>query len=529
MASILIKRRASLLQQALCAAATGVFSAGLQATVVSATLYPSHAEVIWEEGYAVTGGANVIEIGELPVSLQSRDLQVQIQGEPEATITQVQVVRVEREDFVAGETRRLQNEIQVVNRRIQTNRDDSKAWQQQVTLMTHSAEQPGERAVSELTDMAAMLQETTQHALTQIRNISEQIVNHQAEKDRLEREIAQLRQHSKASKTVRLRIQSPEAGELMTRLAFQTTNANWRSEYNARLDTELEGRPGGEINLEHLAVVQQTTGIDWNGVTIRLSTANAMRGTAMPELSPWVVSTGNPAKYARSAMAAPEAMVASSLDQSALLERQSAFTEHYRIPRPVDIPSDRSAQRLTVAQHAIAVDLATWATPTLDPTGYLHATGVFDSDAPVPAGLVTLYRDSQSVGQARLPQLANGSTFSLGFGVDDGVAVRVVNELEHTAQEGVWKSENIQRRQNRFEITNHHQGAIHVRIFDRMPVSQQDNLTVKPLEITQPVEHEIDDKKGVMAWDRAVPPGKTLHLKSGFEVRVPEGKKLPKL
>lgn len=529
MTSISTQPQSAIFQRALLATAVALGSTGLQANVVSATLYPSHAEVHWEETHAITGGTSVIEIDDLPVSVQARNLQVRIQGIPQARIAQVQAVRVERDDYVADETRRLNSEIHTVNQRIQAAQDDIRAWQQQVTLMTRSAEQPGEREASELTDMATMLQETTRNALTKIRQLGERVVSSQAEKDRLLRELAQVKQNSKASKTVRLRIQSPEAGQLMTGLTFQTTDASWRSEYNARLDTELEGRPGGEITLEHLAVVQQTTGLDWSGVEVRLSTANARQGTAMPEPSPWIVSTGKSAKYARSAMSAPEAMASSSSDQSAVLERQSAFTEHYRIPRPVDIPSDRSAQRLTVAQHAIAVDLATWTTPVLDPTGYLHATGVFESDAPVPAGPVTLYRDNQSVGQAGLPQLSNGTPLSLGFGVDDGVTVKVINELEHTAQEGVWKSENIQRRQNRFEITNRHRGAIQVRVFDRMPVSQQDDLIVKPLEITEPVERQVDDKKGVMAWDRAVAPGETLSIQSGFEVRVPEGQALPRL
>jgi len=517
-------------RRTLFATAIVLCSTSSQADVVSATIYPSHAEVTWEESHSIKAGTGIIEIGELPVSLQARDLQVRIQGIPGASIAQVQVVRVERESFVADETRHLQREIQNVSHLIQADEDDIRAWRQQITLMTQSASQPGERSASELADMAEMLQQTTRQALSQIRKTGKRIEKDKAQKNRLERELAQVRQTAMASKKVRLRIQSPEAGELLATLTFQTTNASWQSEYNARLSTELEGRPGGEITLEHLAVVQQTTGIDWSGVEVRLSTANARQGSAMPEPSTWVVSTGNPVAYGRSDMAAPEAMIASSsLGQSSVRERQSPFTEHYRIPRPVDVPSDRSSQRLTVAQHTIAVGLATWTNPVLDSTGYLHATGVFESDAPVPAGLVTLYRDNQSVGQARLPQLASGTRFSLGFGVDDGVTVRVVNELERTSQEGVWNSENVQRRQNRFEITNHHKGAVQVRVFDRRPVSQQDNITVEPLEITQPVERAIDDKKGVIAWNRVIPPRETLHLKSGFEVRVPEGQKLPKL
>src|SRR5699024_8471233 len=107
--------------------------------------------------------------------------------------------------------------------------------------------------------------------------------------------------------------------------------------------------------------------------------------------------------------------------------------------------------------------------------------------------------------------------------------VEVINELERSGEEGIWKSENVQRRQNRFEVTNHHKQAVQVRILDRLPVSQEDILTVKPLDISEPVRRDVENKKGVLAWDRKVPAGETVSVQSGFEVRVPEGTSLPRL
>lgn len=512
------------------AVAIALFPLAAQAEITSATLYPSHAEVTWQENHSIRSGSGVLEIDGLPVSLQEQGLQVALSGVPGTTIQQVQVERVEQAEFVAAETRRLQGELAEVENRIQAHEDDIRAWNQQVALMTNAANQSPDMSASELNELAVAVKDTTHQALTQIREIRKAMSEEVAKRDQLQRSLNQVQQNVRASKRVKLRYQAPEAGDLTAHLVFQTPEASWRSEYNARLATEIEGRPGGEISLEHLAVVQQTTGADWEGVELRLSTANARRGTAMPDLSSWVVRMGGAAAYARSALSKSDAVMESAAQQpAAVVERQSRFTQSYRLAQPVDIPSDRSAQRLTVAQHAIPAELATWTTPVLDPTGYLHATGSFEFDAPVPAGPVTLYRDGQSVGKASLPELADGQEVSLGFGVDDGVSIKVVNELERTGEEGVWSSENVQRRQNRFEITNHHQGAVQVRVFDRLPVSQQDDMTIKPLEITEPVDRQVDDKKGVMAWDRAVPPGDTISIQSGFEIRVPEGQALPRL
>lgn len=504
------------------------------AEITSATLYPSHAEVTWEEREQVSSGTGTLTIEGLPISLQDQSLQVGLNGISGWQIQQVQVSRMEQAEFVSDETRRIRKELAEVASRIQEQEDSIQAWSQQVTLMSKAANSPHELSASELNDMAATLKDTTQSALAEIRAIRARMADDIALRDRLNRELAQVKQGAKATKQVRVRYQVPKTGELQVTLKFQTPEARWRSEYSARLKTELKDQSGGEVALEHLAVVQQSTGIDWKGVDLRLATANARRGTEMPPLHSWVVNPEQPVAF-RSKASAPmadmqaDSLVGMEMGNAAVVERQSTFTQNYRLPHPVDVPSGNSGQRLTVAEHAIPVEVATWTAPVMDTTGYLHATGKFQSESPLPAGRLTLYRDGQSVGQARLKALTNGEELTLGFGVDEGVRVAVVNELERTGEEGVWKSENVQRRQNRFEITNHHSQPVQVRVFDRLPVSQKDILTVKPLEISEPVQRDVDDKKGVLAWDRQINAGETLTLKSGFEVRVPEGTALPRL
>lgn len=500
------------------------------AEVTTATLYPSHAELTWEESAKVTFGPGTFEIAGLPVSLQDQSLQVVLEGIAGSQVEQVQISRVEQAEFVAGEARRIRDELTAVTQRIQEREDSIRAWNQQVTLMSMAAESPHELSASELNDMAAALKNTTQSALSEIRAIRAKMTDDIALRDRLMRELSQVKQGARATKTVRVRYLVPQNGELQVNLKFQTPEASWQSEYNARLKTEREGKPGGEMMLEHLAVVQQSTGTDWEGVELRLATANARQGTAMPPLYSWVVSPEAPQAY-RSKSSSPmaEMQMESAKQAGAVVERKSTFTQSYRVPRPVDIPSGASGQRLTVAQHKIPVEVATWAAPVMDTTGYLHATGTFKADAPIPAGRVTLYRDGQSVGESQLQELTDGEELGLGFGVDEGIRIAVVNELERTGEEGVWNSENVQRRQNRFEITNHHSKAVQVRMFDRLPVSQNDILAVKPLKISEPVERDVDDKKGVLAWNRDVPAGETVTIESGFEVRVPEGTELPRL
>ncbi len=504
------------------------------AEITKATLYPSHGDLTWQEVQTVNQGSGIVTIEHLPISLQDQSLQVSISGLNGFRIQQIQIGRVEQTGYIAEQTQRLQEELTNVQERIQAKEDAMRAWNQQVILMTSAAENPHELTASELNDMATALKQTTQDALVEIRSIRIQMREDTALQDRLQRELAQAHQTARASKTARIYYQAPASGMLNITLRFQSNEASWRSEYNAYLQSQSAGQTDGELTLQHMAVVKQTTGVDWSDVELELSTANARRGTSMPPISSWVVQPELSQQFERE-MDASAPLFKSRAESGAIadslpsVQRQSTFTQSYRLPQPVTVLHGDGDQRLTVAEHALAVKAAVWTAPATDPTAYVHATGLFKAEAPIPAGPVQLFRDGQSVGRSQLPELTDGEELQLGFGVDEGTRVAVINEIERSGEEGIWKSENVQRRQNRYEITNHHNEAITVRVFDRLPVSQLDILTVKPLTISEPVELDVDNKKGVLAWNRDIPAGQTISVQSGFEMRVPEGNELPDL
>jgi hypothetical protein len=68
-------------------------------------------------------------------------------------------------------------------------------------------------------------------------------------------------------------------GDVTIRLEYQVAAARWAPSYVARID-------GERANVQLRAVVAQQTGEDWNGVELRLSTAEPEQFTQLPELLP---------------------------------------------------------------------------------------------------------------------------------------------------------------------------------------------------------------------------------------------------
>ncbi|HEV8077477.1 MAG TPA: mucoidy inhibitor MuiA family protein, partial [Marinobacter sp.] len=310
------------------------------ADITQATLYPSHGDLTWQETQTVQQGNGVITISRLPVSLQDQSVRVSLDGVAGAHIQQIEIGRVEQTGYISEQTQRLRNQLTQVLEQIQAQEDEIQAWNQQVILMTKAAENPHELSATELSDMAAALKQTTQAALAEIRGIRAQMRDNIALKDRLERELSQAQQNARASKTAQIHYRAPASGDLTITLEFQSNEARWRSEYNAQLNTQATGQQNSnqkssELTLQHLAVVQQTTGDDWSNVELQLSTANARRGTNMPPLEPWVVSPSEPDLGARqmksSAPMFSSTMAESQADSGASVERQSTFTQSYRL------------------------------------------------------------------------------------------------------------------------------------------------------------------------------------------------------
>jgi uncharacterized protein (TIGR02231 family) len=510
----------------LCWLLAALLPAAGVAGITEVTLYPDHGLLVWEEPVRVQTGSGRLDITGLPAGLDDRSLQVTLTGSDKVRIQQVQTTRVEQTDVVAERTRELRQALQELNDRIGAMEDEIQAWRQQIRLTDQVAETPGESVTaSELDALAETLQSRTGSALARIREIRQQLRGPEAERDRLERELEQVSQAVKATKTVSVSYQAIESAGLTARLTFQTPEAHWQSRYNARLDSRED-----QVQLEHQAVVRQNSGVDWSDVRLRLSTLSARAGSGLPRLLPWIVTPAPQPEHRKEALAMmrSDAMEA-SVPQVAQVSEEGPRTQIFEFPGRVSIASDGGDQTLTVSQVSMPVEVATHMAPAILPLGYVYASGVYIGQASLPAGPVTLFRDGQSVGSGQLAPLQPDSTLSLGFGTDDRVSVHVVREEEQQGEEGIFKGEKYLRRMNRYDVTNHHPGEVSIRVLDRLPVSRHDSIKIEYQGISEPVQMAVDDKPGVIAWERSLAAGETLTLKAGFEIRVPEDQELPPL
>ncbi len=63
-------------------------------------------------------------------------------------------------------------------------------------------------------------------------------------------------------------------------------------------------------------------------------------------------------------------------------------------------------------------------------------------------------------------------------------------------------------------------------VLDQVPVSQNQDIKVEPIAKVQPAKRDVDDKRGVLAWDMKLEPEEEKQLEFGYRVIWPAGKNI---
>ena len=162
--------------------------------------------------------------------------------------------------------------------------------------------------------------------------------------------------------TVDLETEEPLKSDIL--VSYQVKGATWRPIYDARANFEK-----GEVEMVYYAIIRQTTGEDWDKVSLSISTAKPGIGGRMPYVEPWILRPFEPRPLRSAVMekAAPmtlqteafrdeelEAGMESGKPLASVQEKGVALL--YGIPGTTDIPSDGVDHKIPVASQVLEAD-----------------------------------------------------------------------------------------------------------------------------------------------------------------------------
>ncbi len=478
----------------------------------------------------VDPSAPFVIVENLPTTVSD---QLKITADGGTSIRDVEVDIVRQTEAYNLAVRSKQAEILAVEEEITQRRDDSRIAKLKLSFLEDvaaPANATGVRPVDTWTETLDALDGQADAAYARLRANETEIDELEASLEKLHAERDALSGANPSSATLRLSAITDSARTVRIEISHFDHRAHWASTYDAALDSVAR-----TLTLDQKAAVRQWTGEDWNDVRLVLGRNNPTSQSAPPAVSTQFVGLVRPRALARRAPGIEEVIVtgqylraedARADEVTDLGVLDTDFVARYALPGRFSVPANRDKPReVAIESFQTPVDLLVRAVPRQTDRAFLMARMTPPKD--LPSGRLSLFVDGRYTGQARATRLRADQSTDLPMGADENVSVKVTELGFEEDEVGFIGKRVVEGHAWNYEITNHHQANIPVEIYGRLPTSEHDDVEVsQPRDATRPDRRDIDDRRGVIAWDRDLAPGTSTTIRHIFKVEYPADRRV---
>lgn len=329
-----------------------------------------------------------------------------------------------------------------------------------------------------------------------------------------------------------LEIEAAEAGPVELSLTYFSLDyvSGWEPVYMFDLITGDQSR----LRVDRDALVQQQTGENWTDVTLRLTTADPDQRMSPGNLRTQLLRIEEPTPQPKlssrvergvSAMAEPVVEAPMIIEEAAdPWTRSEGVDVTYQFAEPVTLHSGADVLRLDLDTLETPGDMFAQAVPRSDETAYriVRFTNTFNEEL-LPSEEARFLVDGEFIGFEPFFGLVAGDEVELSFGQIDGLRLTrgVLNRNE--GDEGILSRSNRKDEQVEIKVENLTADAWPLRLLDRVPYSEQEDLEITWSASPRPSEENPENRRGILAWDLEMAPGATQTIRLNSSISWPEG------
>ena len=512
------------------------------AKISEVTVYSDRAEVVKHLEGNLEAGEHVLSFENLP---GSADLStVRVQGKGDFALIDIRAEAIQTTDTADTRLKELEDkkeelakqlkELNMSDARINNRKAALEKILTRLTTTTATATAPAEMDTTKWSSYLQFHSEALEKCDKEIFANAQTTLGVQKEINRIVREIENMNvQRVKYRNVAKVKIEVKKSGRIQLDLSYIVIGPSWRPSYDVRANTTQ-----GNLELTYNAEIRQSTGEDWKGVALKLSTAQPGIGGREPHLSPWFINKQQP--IVALGASAPMAMTKSSsrgrqdqmmnaytaADESGKdLSEMSvagatvvtgATAETFIIDRVSDVLSDNKVAKVNITQQNFPTVYRYSSVPKLSPHVYLKAKAKNKSDFTLLPGRTSVFLDGAFVANASLDLVPAGQEFWTYLGVDPSVKVerKELGRREETS--GLFGKKTVRTvYDNVFKIKNSKSTAIELVVWDQIPISDHEDIKV----VLEEPKYEKDSENLKMS------DGKLLEWR--FNLKADEKKDVP--
>lgn len=515
----------------------------LSSRVSAVTLYPQGATVIRELAFSAPAGQHDLILADLPQGTPLASVRVTVEGARMGGVTTRSdfVPPRDAEDSAAliaarADVERLEDALRTAREEITDIRLEADAARARITFLSQIGQGEGAAAlaIDQLRDLASMIgsetlaarqaeADATRRADTAKRALKDQLEALEEARQALNALVPE--DEARAMLAVAITTDVETQGTLT--VTYTIPDAGWQPLYDLHL-----ARDSGALRIERGAFVQQSTGENWQNISLSLSTLRPSEQTEPGQIWPWVPRIQDPEEIQPMARGKAEAgftSMAAPMAEAADMAVASfdGLSVTYNYPTPVSVTTGADRVRLMLAPLETEAEIVAQAVPMLDTTAFVMARLTNDTgELLLPTQEARFYLDGRFVGQRWLDLIADGDKADMSFGPIEGLRLTRLVTNRNEGDRGIITKSNQQTEAVEISVENLTGEAWPLRLIDRVPVSEQEDLEITWKANPMPTERDIDGARGILAWEFDLAAEETRKITLDTSLTWPEGKVL---
>jgi uncharacterized protein (TIGR02231 family) len=186
------------------------------------------------------------------------------------------------------------------------------------------------------------------------------------------------------------------------------------------------------------------------------------------------------------------------------------------------VPSDGKLTTVEIGNYDMPATFLYNAIPKLSKNVNLKAEIIDFADLNLLSGEANIFFDGTFLGSSLIDLQQAKDTLSISLGNDKNVIITREKQKEFKEKQFLGSSEKVTR-DFLITIKNRKNKAIDLIVFDQLPISTIENITVEKLEISGA---ELDEKTGKLTWKLKLQPNEEKKLSLKYQVKYPKNGKI---
>ncbi|MCC9042283.1 DUF4139 domain-containing protein [Myroides sp. M-43] len=335
-----------------------------------------------------------------------------------------------------------------------------------------------------------------------------------------------------------IQVMNDKEGEVPFQIKYLTQAAAWKPFYDLRVD-----KINSPVKVVYKADVKQSSGIDWRGVNLSLTSGVANQSNVIPTWRTWFLDYNNSVSNALSVRVygvnsankrvssdelksvSTSYLADAKAEKSIVYEEStmSSFTQvnesqlnvSFDISIPYTVMSNNKSHSVTLNDFSIPAEYKYYVAPKLDQNAYLVATIKDYGNYNLLAGEANVIFDGVYVGKTSLNPANTEDEMRLNMGKDPKVSVSRVLMKDKSGTK-ILSSKKSQNFVYDIALRNNKAEQVTIQVEDQYPISSNKDIEI---ELTDTSSGTVNTEKGLVKWDLKLKANESKTLRFGYQVR----------